>query len=158
MGRRVVTESAVDELEPGRHFSFEHIAGPIPVGGEYLVEAVGDGTKLTDTLRAELRGVWGLAAPYLKRSGSKMMARSLENLRARLDPSAARAGGSSPGGDAILPRAAAPDGAPAGRADRGRIRPSGQRHPPRVGWASSERTRRETRPCGRPDEAAGVAA
>jgi Polyketide cyclase / dehydrase and lipid transport len=85
MGRRVVTESVVDELEPGRRFTFRHVAGPIPVGGEYLVEEVVDGTRLTYTLNAELRGVWGVAAPYLRRSGPRMMARSLETLRARLD-------------------------------------------------------------------------
>jgi hypothetical protein len=84
MGRRVVTESVVNQLEPGRRFRFTHVAGPIPVGGEYLVEAVGDGTMLTYTLRAELQRVWALAAPYLRRSGLRTMARSLENLRARL--------------------------------------------------------------------------
>ena len=85
MGRRVVTESVVVELEPGRRFTFKHLAGPIPVGGEYLAEEVDGGTKLTYTLNAELRGLWGMAAPYLKRSGPKMMARSLEKLRGRLD-------------------------------------------------------------------------
>jgi uncharacterized protein YndB with AHSA1/START domain len=85
MGRRVVTESVVDELEPGRRFTFKHLAGPIPVGGEYLVEEVADGTRLTYTLTADLRGLWGVAAPYLRRSGPRMMARSLEKLRARLD-------------------------------------------------------------------------
>lgn len=85
MGRRVVTESVVDELEPGRRFAFKHVAGPIPVSGEYLLDAAGDGTKLTYTLYAELRGVWRVAAPYLRGSGPKMMARSLEKLRERLD-------------------------------------------------------------------------
>lgn len=90
MGLRVVTESVVDELEPGRRFRFQHVGGPIPVGGEYLVEAVGDGAILTYTLRAELRGAWVLAGSYLKRSGARTMTRSLENLRARLDPKPAR--------------------------------------------------------------------
>ena len=67
MGRRVVTESVVDELEPGRRFSFKHLAGPIPVGGEYLVEAMADGAKLTYTLTAELRGLWDEAATHLDR-------------------------------------------------------------------------------------------
>jgi hypothetical protein len=85
MGRRVVTTSVVDDLDPGRRFRFTHVAGPIPVGGEYLVEAGGGGAVLTYTLRAELRGGWRLAAPYLRRSGPRMMARSLESLRARLE-------------------------------------------------------------------------
>lgn len=70
----------------GRRFRFTHVAGPVPADGEYLVEAVGDGAMLTYTLRAELLGVWRLAAPYLKHSGRRMMARSLENLRAQLEP------------------------------------------------------------------------
>ena len=85
MGLRVVTESMVDQLEPGRRFRFTHVAGPIPVGGEYIVEAARDGAMLTYILRTELRGLWGLAAPYLKRSGPRMMARSLERLRAQLE-------------------------------------------------------------------------
>jgi Polyketide cyclase / dehydrase and lipid transport len=84
LGRRVVTESVVDELEPGRRFTFRHVAGPIPVSGEYLVEAVGEGARLTYTLSAELWGIWAVATPYLRSSGPRTMARSLARLRERL--------------------------------------------------------------------------
>jgi hypothetical protein len=85
LGARVVTESEVDEFEPGRRFHFTHVAGPIPVEGAYLVESQGDGSRLTYTLRAELHGVWALAGPFLKRSGRRMITKSLENLRAQLE-------------------------------------------------------------------------
>jgi hypothetical protein len=84
LGRRVVTESVVDELEPGRRFTFQQVAGPIPVSGEYLVEALGEGARLTDTLWVELRGIWAVASPYLRRSGPRTMDRSLARLRERL--------------------------------------------------------------------------
>jgi hypothetical protein len=51
------------------------------VGGEYLVEAVGEGSRLTYTLWVELRGLWGVAVPYLRRSGPRTMARSLRTLK-----------------------------------------------------------------------------
>lgn len=84
MGRRVVTESVVNEFEAGRRFAFRHISGPIPVSGEYLVEPVTGGAVLTYGLQAELRGPWALAAPYLRRAGPRMMAASLRNLQTRL--------------------------------------------------------------------------
>ena len=56
----MVTESVVDEFEPTR-----------------------DGAELTYTLDADLRGIWVAASPYLRWSGPRTMARSLERLRAR---------------------------------------------------------------------------
>jgi hypothetical protein len=85
MGRPVVTVSVVGELEPGRRFTFDHVSGPIPVSGEYLVEPDGEGATLHYTLDADLRGPWRIVAPYLRRSGPKTMAASLERLRARVD-------------------------------------------------------------------------
>lgn len=85
LGVRVVTESVVDAFEAGHRFHFNHVAGPIPVDGEYLVESDGNDARLTYTLRADLRGVWALAAPILKRSGRRMIIKSLDNLKARLE-------------------------------------------------------------------------
>ena len=84
LGRRVATDSVVEEFEPGRRFTFRHVAGPIPVGGEYLVETAGNGARLTYTLTADLRGIWRVAGPYLRWSGPRMMARSLRRLQQRL--------------------------------------------------------------------------
>ena len=60
-GRRVVTESVVDAYEPPHRFSFAHLSGPMPVSGEYVVEAAGGGARLTYTLRVRLRGGWSAA-------------------------------------------------------------------------------------------------
>lgn len=84
LGLNIVTESVVDELEPGRRFTFAHIAGPFPVSGEYLVEQLGDGAVFTYTLHVELRGLWRLMAAYFRRSGAQAMATSLQALHRRL--------------------------------------------------------------------------
>lgn len=61
----MVTESVVDEFEPGRRFTFR------------------DGAELAYTLDADLRGIWVAASPYLRWSGPRTMARSPERLWAR---------------------------------------------------------------------------
>lgn len=80
----IVTESVVDELEPGRRFTFQHVSGPFPVSGEYLVEPLGDDTVFTYTLHVELHGLWRLMAAYFRRSGAQAMAKSLRALQRRL--------------------------------------------------------------------------
>jgi len=90
MGRTVVTECIVDDVEPGRRFTFRSVAGPIPVSGEFRVEPVALGSTVTYTLDAELRGVWRWCTPLLRRSGARTMARSLEQLRRLLEASVAQ--------------------------------------------------------------------
>ena len=92
-GRRVVTDSVVDSYDPGRHFSFAHVAGPMPVAGEYLVEQAPSGSRLSYTLRVELRGLWRLAAPVLRRTGGGTIDRSLATLARRIET---RSGGVDP--------------------------------------------------------------
>ena len=84
-GRKVVTLSRVAAFEPGHRFTFEHVQGMLPVSGEYRVEPHPAGAKLTYLLQVQLFNVWALAAPYLRRSGTKMIVTSLTNLRDRLE-------------------------------------------------------------------------
>jgi hypothetical protein len=84
-GLKVVTLSRVAAFEPGHRFTFEHVQGMLPVSGEYRVEPHPDGAKLTYVLEVQLSHMWALAAPYLRRSGPKMIDTSLANLRDRLD-------------------------------------------------------------------------
>jgi uncharacterized protein YndB with AHSA1/START domain len=84
-GRRVVTESVVDEFERPHRWTFAHIRGPLPVSGENRFERVPGGTRLTYTLRVGLPKLWRLAAPYLRRSGRRTIAASLATLREQLE-------------------------------------------------------------------------
>lgn len=91
-GRTVVTDSVVEEFEPGQRYTFVHRSGPLPVTGEYWVTPVADGLSadLRYDLGVELRGGWALLAPILRWTGARTMARSLDELRFRLEAAAPR--------------------------------------------------------------------
>ena len=59
----------------------------MPVSGEYRVTAVEDGAELHYDLTVDLRGGWALLAPILRVTGPRMMARSLDEFRFRLEAS-----------------------------------------------------------------------
>lgn len=88
LGRPVVTDSVVEVYEPPHRFTFTHLGGPLPVSGEYRVAAVGGCAELRYDLTVELSGGWALLAPILRLSGPRMMARSLDEFRFRLEASA----------------------------------------------------------------------
>jgi hypothetical protein len=80
----VLTESVVDAYEPPNRFTFAHVSGPMAVSGELLVEPIDEGARLTYTLRVGLTGFWALLTPVFRRTGPRMMQRSLRRLAARL--------------------------------------------------------------------------
>ena len=84
VGRRVVTDSVVDELSAPTFWSFAHQSGPLPVRGDYRFEEEGKGVRLTYRLEARLDGLWALGAPYLRWSGRRIMRRSLARLAERV--------------------------------------------------------------------------
>lgn len=56
-GRRVDADYRVTAFEPSSRLAFEAIAGPVRPVGEYLLEEIDGGTRLTFALRAELGGI-----------------------------------------------------------------------------------------------------
>jgi uncharacterized membrane protein len=84
-GRQIVTICRIADFRPGRRFTFEHVEGPLPVFGWLRCDPYPSGTLLTYTLNLELTGVAALAAPLLRRSGDRMLRRSLETLRRRAE-------------------------------------------------------------------------
>ena len=56
-GRRIDADYRVTAYEPDSRLAFEAIAGPVRPAGEYLLDEVDGGTRLTFALRAELRGI-----------------------------------------------------------------------------------------------------
>jgi len=56
-GRRIDADYRVTVFEPNSRLSFEAIAGPVRPTGEYILEEVDGGTRLTFTLHAELGGI-----------------------------------------------------------------------------------------------------
>ena len=55
-GRRIDADYRITTYEPNSRLAFEAIAGPVRPAGEYLLEEVDGGTRLTFTLNAELGG------------------------------------------------------------------------------------------------------
>ena len=55
-GRRIDADYRVTAYEPSSRLAFEAIAGPVRPTGEYVLEEVDGGTRLTFALQAELGG------------------------------------------------------------------------------------------------------
>jgi uncharacterized membrane protein len=56
-GRRIDADYRVTTHEPDSRLAFEAIAGPVRPTGEYILEEVDGGTRLTFALHAELGGI-----------------------------------------------------------------------------------------------------
>ena len=56
-GRRVDADYRITTYEPNTRLAFEAIAGPVRPKGEYVLEQVDDGTRLSFALEAELAGI-----------------------------------------------------------------------------------------------------
>jgi uncharacterized membrane protein len=56
-GRRIDADYRVTAYEPNSRLAFEAIAGPVRPTGEYVLEDVDGGTRLSFALRAELGGI-----------------------------------------------------------------------------------------------------
>jgi len=56
-GRRIDADYRVTAFEPNRRLAFEAIAGPVRPTGEYRLEEVDGGTRLTFSLQADLGGI-----------------------------------------------------------------------------------------------------
>lgn len=59
-GRRIDADYVVTAYEQGRRFAFQVTAGPVRPVGEYVFEDVGNSTRVTFSLSAELSGLKGL--------------------------------------------------------------------------------------------------
>ena len=56
-GRRIAADYEITAYEPNRRIAFRAIAGPVRPTGEFRLEPVDGGTRLTFSLDAELTGL-----------------------------------------------------------------------------------------------------
>jgi hypothetical protein len=56
-GRRIDADYRVTAYAPNRRLAFEAIAGPVRPTGDFLLDEVAAGTRLTFSLQAELSGI-----------------------------------------------------------------------------------------------------
>jgi uncharacterized protein YndB with AHSA1/START domain len=87
-GRRVDADYEVTAFDPGRHLAFAATAGPVRPTGEYVLEAVTEGTKITFSLTAELGGIKGLFMGRAVQSSMDTEVGSLATLKRVLETAA----------------------------------------------------------------------
>jgi uncharacterized protein YndB with AHSA1/START domain len=75
-GRRVDADYRITAYQPNSRLAFEAIAGPVRPVGEYTLEEVDGGTRLTFALRAELGGIkkWLLGGAVQKTMDAEVQA------------------------------------------------------------------------------------
>ncbi|MFI5225043.1 MAG: SRPBCC family protein [Candidatus Limnocylindrales bacterium] len=93
-GRRIDADYEVTGFEPDRSLSFRAIAGPVRPTGDYRLEAVSQGTRITFSLEAELSGIKKLLMGGAVQKTMDAEVASLGTLKAVLE---GRDGAGSPG-------------------------------------------------------------
>jgi uncharacterized protein YndB with AHSA1/START domain len=83
-GRRVAADYEITGFEPDRRIDFRTLAGPVRPLGTYRLEPADGGTRVTFTLRCDLRGAKKLMAPMVSRTMRSEVA-ALDRLRAVLE-------------------------------------------------------------------------
>ncbi len=75
-GRRIDADYEISAFEPNARLAFRAIAGPVRPAGEYRLEEVADGTRLTFSLKAEVTGIKRLlmAGPVQKTMDAEVAA------------------------------------------------------------------------------------
>jgi uncharacterized protein YndB with AHSA1/START domain len=86
MGRRVDADYTITHTEPNRLIEFQTIAGPVRPRGRYTFESLGDATRLTFELDAELGGLRGLLLGSTVARTMNAEVRTLDRLKEVLEP------------------------------------------------------------------------
>lgn len=84
-GRRVDADYRVTAYEPDSRLAFEAIAGPVRPTGEYVLEQVDGGTRLTFALEAELSGIKKLLMSGAVQKTMESEVRATERLKSVLE-------------------------------------------------------------------------
>jgi uncharacterized protein YndB with AHSA1/START domain len=84
-GRRVSADHEITIFDPDRRLVFRGVAGPVRPTGEYSLEAVPDGTRLTFSLAAELGFFQRLTMSGMVQRTMEAEVASLERLKEVLE-------------------------------------------------------------------------
>jgi uncharacterized protein YndB with AHSA1/START domain len=85
LGRRLEVTIQVTAFEPGRTFAFVSVAGPVRSENRLTFAEVDGGTRVTETVEAELAGFLGLADPLVGRALNRQFETNLANLKDLLE-------------------------------------------------------------------------
>ena len=81
MGQTIETHSEVISYSPPQEYAWISTAGPFPLAGKVICEAVPGGTRITEIIEAEPGGFFKLAEPLLFRNQQNKMDKDLERLK-----------------------------------------------------------------------------
>lgn len=86
LGSEMRVVARIEEVEPGRRLRFATVESDVPVRGERLVEARGDGgSRVTVRLEMEPTGLWALLRRPLAALFQRRFAKDLERLAALVE-------------------------------------------------------------------------
>lgn len=85
LGRRIEAELEVKEWEPNKRGSVKTISGPISLEGARTFESVEGGTRVSETLEADLGGFFKLADPLVERTAKRLIESDYEAVKKFLE-------------------------------------------------------------------------
>jgi uncharacterized membrane protein len=85
LGVQIPMTLELTEFEPERRSSLKAVAGGIPLSGNYMLEPLDGGTKLTVTGQLEAHRLFKLAEPVFARMTSRELEASLGHLKHLLE-------------------------------------------------------------------------
>ena len=84
MGKRIPADFEVTAYQEGSHLAFRTLGGPVQPEGSYRFEDAGEGTRVTFSLSANLRGPQKLMAPMVSKA-MRSQVDALANLKRVLE-------------------------------------------------------------------------
>ena len=87
MGRRMEVVFQITEFEPNEKMAFQSTSGPFPMHGQYTLQPVDGGTKVTFFIEGELSGVFKMAEPIVAHTAKRQMDADLARLKTILESS-----------------------------------------------------------------------
>ncbi|HEX9987167.1 MAG TPA: SRPBCC family protein [Chloroflexia bacterium] len=85
MGRRMKTLYEVTAYDPPHQFAVRSAAGPMQLEASYTCATAPEGTKVTDSVAFELRGIMSVLRPLFGKMVQSQMQSTLSRLRQVLD-------------------------------------------------------------------------
>jgi uncharacterized membrane protein len=86
LGKTVEADAVITECVPNERGSIRTTSGPITLTGSRIVEPANGGTRFTQTLEIDFKGLFGrLAEPLVTRAGIRQLEADLETLKDLLE-------------------------------------------------------------------------
>jgi uncharacterized protein YndB with AHSA1/START domain len=88
MGRRIAADYMVTTYEPNRRYEFQTTTGPARPRGRFEIQPEGDGSRLTLSLDAQMKGLAGLFMGGMVQRTMESEVRNIERIKANLESTA----------------------------------------------------------------------